>query len=452
VRQPVQLLAMLRITALCGLWLSAPACAQGQKPANPPAAANSPAGFNIEPSSGDAIARKLELDAVETSLKTGEAERARLKIEIDQLAQDRNRLMERLADVAKRVQAQESKIIETENRLTLLGQTETAIRQSLENRRASLSHILASLQRMGRKPLPAILVKPEDVLEALHASLMMGAVLPDMQAETTMLATDLGELIRLRELDRRTRDLMQADLSTLVTDRQELAALTQARQRDVSEREKGLEDERKKADALVQRAQSLKELMTRFEADDDARRRANALSNDPKARELGTRLAAASGKDGVKLAARAPFNELRGALPWPVSGTVLRGFNANDGNGGQMRGMAIGTRQGAIVTTPADGTVSYAGTFRGYGQLLIINAGNGYYVLLAGLERITVSIGQFVIMGEPVAQMGQDAKAILVASGDDATRPVLYVEFRKDGSSIDPAPWWVPPQTEKVRG
>ena len=117
-RQPVQLLAMLRITALCGLWLSAPACAQGQKPANPPAAANSPAGFNIEPSSGDAIARKLELDAVETSLKTGEAERARLKIEIDQLAQDRNRLMERLADVAKRVQAQESKIIETENRLT----------------------------------------------------------------------------------------------------------------------------------------------------------------------------------------------------------------------------------------------------------------------------------------------------------------------------------------------
>lgn len=448
-RQPVRILAILTVTILTGFGLSGHVRAQAQKPAVPPAG---PAGFTSEPASGDAIARKLELDTVEANLKSGEAERARLKAEIDLLAQDRNRLMERLGEVAKRVQAQESKIIETENRLTLLGQTEAAIRQSLEDRHASLSHILASLQRMGRKPLPAILVRPEDVLEALHASLMMGAVLPDMQAETTMLATDLGELIRLRELDRRTRDMVKADLATLVADRQELAALTQARQRDVSDREKGLEDERKKADALVQRAQSLKELMTRFEADDDARRKANALSSDPKARELGTRLAEASGKDAVKLTPRAPFNALKGSLPWPVSGTVLRGFNANDGNGGQTRGMTIATRQGAIVTTPADGTVSYAGSFRGYGQLLIINAGNGYYVLLAGLERITVTIGQVVIMGEPVAQMGQDAKTILVASGDDATRPVLYVEFRKDGSSIDPAPWWVPPQTEKVRG
>ena len=342
-RQPLQIQAMLIATALCGLLLSDHACAQGQNSANPPTA-NSTTGFNSDPSSGDAIARKLELDAVETSLKTGEAERARLKAEINQLAQDRTRLLERLGVVAKRVQSQESKIVETENRLTLLGQTETAIRQSLETRRASLSHILASLQRMGRKPLPAILVKPEDVLEALHASLMMGAVLPDMQAETTMLATDLGELIRLRELDKRTRDTMQADLATLVADRQELTALTQARQRDVNEREKGLDEERKKTEALVQRAQSLKEVMARLEADDDARRRANALSIDPKARELGTRLAAASGKDAVKLAARAPFNELKGTLPWPVSGTVLRGFNTNDGNGGVMRGMAIATR------------------------------------------------------------------------------------------------------------
>jgi septal ring factor EnvC (AmiA/AmiB activator) len=96
--------------------------------------------------------------------------------------------------------------------------------------------------------------------------------------------------------------------------------------------------------------------------------------------------------------------------------------------------------------------VAYAGSFRGYGQLLIINVGNGYYILLAGLDRITVSTGQVVITGEPVAQMGQDARAILAVSGDDAARPVLYVEFRKDGISIDPAPWWASPLTEKVRG
>ena len=64
---------------------------------------------------------------------------------------------------------------------------------------------------------------------------------------------------------------------------------------------------------------------------------------------------------------------------------------------------------GAQVTAPCDGWVVFAGNFRSYGQLLIINAGGGYHVLLAGMERITVDLGQFVLTGEPVAVMGKRA-------------------------------------------
>ena len=396
--------------------------------------------------------RKLELEAIENSLKETEANRSRLKSEIDAIAMDRARLNARLNDVAKRVQQQEAKVSEVEQRLKLLGETEAALRKSLDERRGLLSQVLATLQRMGRKPPPAILVKPEDMLEALHAALLVGSVLPDLQSEAQTLASDLGELVRLRELERKDRETLQNEWVGLIRDRQELSGLMEARQSEVRAREKGLSEEQRKSEDLLRKAQTLRDVMAQIENDEDIKRRQLALSTDPKARELGNRLAAVAGRDPARLSPGVGFAALRGNLPWPVSGQVLRGFNSPDGQGGQMRGMALGTRPAAVVTAPADGTVAYAGSFRGYGQLLIINVGNGYYILLAGMDRITVSTGQVVITGEPVAQMGQDARAILAVSGDDAARPVLYVEFRKDGISIDPAPWWASPLTEKVRG
>jgi septal ring factor EnvC (AmiA/AmiB activator) len=93
----------------------------------------------------------------------------------------------------------------------------------------------------------------------------------------------------------------------------------------------------------------------------------------------------------------------------------------------------------------------YSGHFRNYGQLLIINAGGGYHVLLAGMERISVDLGQFVVTGEPVAAMGGGAQSAAAIAGG-ATQPVLYVEFRKDGVPVDPGPWWVANEGQKVRG
>ena len=96
----------------------------------------------------------------------------------------------------------------------------------------------------------------------------------------------------------------------------------------------------------------------------------------------------------------------RSQLPLPVNGVRIREFGASDGLGGTEKGLSIATRPGAQVTAPCDGWVVYAGPFRNYGQLLILNAGGGYHVLLAGMERISVDLGQFVVTGEPVAVMG----------------------------------------------
>jgi murein hydrolase activator len=135
----------------------------------------------------------------------------------------------------------------------------------------------------------------------------------------------------------------------------------------------------------------------------------------------------------------------------PVNGVRMREFGGPDGAGGTQKGLSIATRTGAEITAPCDGWVVYAGPFRSYGQLLILNAGGGYHVLLAGMERISVDLGQFVLTGEPVAVMGSGLQAsATVASG--TKQPVLYLEFRKEGAPIDPSPWWATNEGEKVRG
>jgi septal ring factor EnvC (AmiA/AmiB activator) len=136
-------------------------------------------------------------------------------------------------------------------------------------------------------------------------------------------------------------------------------------------------------------------------------------------------------------------------LPLPVNGVKIRDFGASDGRGGIEKGLSVATRAGAQVTAPCDGWVVYAGSFRSYGQLLILDAGGGYHVLLMGMERISVDPGQFVLTGEPVAAMGAGPQ---ITAAPGSSQPVLYVEFRKDGTPIDPSPWWATNEGEKVRG
>jgi len=155
--------------------------------------------------------------------------------------------------------------------------------------------------------------------------------------------------------------------------------------------------------------------------------------------------------DPGRLSPAMSFAAAKGRISLPLNGIKVREFGTPDGLGGTEKGISVASRAGAQVTAPADGWVVYAGPFRSYGQLLILNAGGGYHILLAGMERISVDLGQFVLTGEPVAVMGGGPQsAAAVATG--TRQPVLYIEFRKDGAPVDPSPWWAVKDSEKVRG
>ncbi|MBX9863819.1 MAG: peptidoglycan DD-metalloendopeptidase family protein [Hyphomicrobium sp.] len=144
------------------------------------------------------------------------------------------------------------------------------------------------------------------------------------------------------------------------------------------------------------------------------------------------------------------FQNAKGKLSLPARGRRVLGFGEKTQYGGTSKGMVIETRYSARVTSPCDGWVVYAGEFRSYGQLLIINAGGGYHVLVAGLSRMDVGPGQFVLAAEPIGTMsGAPRTAQLATESTDTSQsaphssaPVLYIEFRKDGQPIDSNPWW----------
>ncbi len=399
--------------------------------------------------------RENDLKVLEEAMAASAEARRRLEAEIEGLKTDRAKLNAALIDTAARVRGTEDRIRALEERLQTLTASEAAIRRSLSSRRDVIVEVFAALQRMGRRPPPAVLVTPEDMLEAVRASIMLGAVLPELRTEAETLATDLAELVRLKQAITTDRATLNTELNALNGEQQRLSALIDARQSRMAEVERNMGAESEKAAQLARQAGTLKELIDRMEKEIAGAQRAAEEARkaaDAQEREAKERFAQAAFRDPARLAPKVPFSEARGMLPRPVSGDTALDFGAADGYGGTTRGISIRTRPKAAVVSPADGWVAFAGPFRSYGRLLIINAGGGYYVLLAGMDQISVDVGQFVLAGEPVATMGEAPLMSLTGNAIEKNNPVLYVEFRKDGGSIDPGPWWAKSQSEKVRG
>lgn len=410
----------------------------------------------------DAIQRTLEekarraetLKRAEEALAASAGAKAQFEAEIAAIGGDRAKLNLALLDAARQSQATEDRMTRLEERLKTLGQSEAALRRSLEARRGVIAEILAALQRMGRRPPPAVLVQPEDVLAVIRTSMLLGAIVPELRGEAETLAADLTEMTRLKGLIATDREGLRTDLAGWAREQQRLNALVTARRTRLAEVESGLAAERLRAGELAVQARSLKDLLDRMEGEVASARRAAEEARKAEtreARETQERFAAAGTRDPARLAPKVRFVDARGDLPRPVSGNLVRHFNQPDGNGGSTRGLSFATRPQAVVSSPADGWVSFAGQFRSYGRLLIINAGDGYYLVLAGMDRIDVEVGQFVLAGEPVAVMGESGPGASSAGGE-RNDPLLYVEFKKDGGSIDPEPWWAKSPSEKVRG
>lgn len=413
------------------------------------------------------------LRGVEEALERNEREQSEITDQIAFTEAEHEELNRRLIETAERIQEKEEAMTALEGQLAGLEAEDADLRIALKERETVLTALLGALQRMGRNPPPALLVRPDDALDAVRGAILMGAVMPEIRAEVDALLDDLEALKRVKDALLATRGELTEEAQDLEKERVALGGLVSERSALLRARRNDFEAARLQAERLGAEAQTLKDLIGSLETEIQTfsviraeRARADVLlaeriegggapdrlasyfdwlaereTEEERVRSTNPLISRA---DPSRFAPAVPFSETRGLLPKPVRGVEFTRYGADDGFGGISRGSSISTREGAQVVAPADGWISYAGPFRSYGQLLILDLGGGYHMVLAGMEEIWVEPQQFVLAGEPIGVMG--GKRVLVAAAAGAPRgsqPVLYLELRRDGSAIDPAPWWL---------
>lgn len=388
---------------------------------------------------------RAELDTINAEIRVTAERQREIEDEIAAVDRDRAELNATLIDTNRHVQELETQTGEAEQRMAGLMAEEGRLRNSLVERRGVLAQVLAVLQRMGRTPPPAIVVQPGDALAAVRSAILLGAVVPELRGEAEALAADLDGLVALRAEQEAERDRLRASALALAEESQRLEFLVAERQRILAEANDTLAAEAARAAGLAAQAGTLEELIAALNNRPEPAAAPEAAGQGPMAMfppEAGFPVPI---NDADRIDAAIPFRSARGRLPRPVSGTLVASYGADDGFGGRNEGISVRTRAGARISSPADGWVEFAGSYRSYGNLLIINVGDGYFITISGMERIDVQLGQFVLAGEPIAAM---PLATVAAAGQAAlgtTDPVLYLEFRRDGQSIDPGPWWADP-------
>lgn len=411
----------------------------------------------------DRQATKQELDQVSDNLSAAEQRQKDLKKQIQMLDRDVGAINRALIEGAKRGQELEDSITESEERLAVLVASEEKLRGSLLNKRALLGEVLAALQRMGTNPPPALLVQPEDALASVRSAILLGAVVPEVRSQAAIL---LSELTALREISASVaeeKDNLTRDLNALAKDETRLSLLVEEKHELARQSRNELVLERAKAIQLGKKARSLKELIHDLESqiasaaaaaraakEADLRRQEREIKRLASTREkldAGEKVATKSNLrpdsyNPARIEPAVAFSQAKGTLLQPVSGEILYQFGDSIAGQSASRNIAMATRPNARVRSPTDGWVVYAGPFRSYGQILILNAGEDYHMVLSGLAEVNVETGRFVLAGEPVGRMGVIRFAAALPLDFGSNKPVLTVELRKDGKSIDPAPWW----------
>ncbi len=392
------------------------------------------------------------LQELQTEIEDRVERRQQLEAEANALADEVAEIRQQLIDAAARVQARERDVTDSETRLAGLAAAQAVLLAQLETRRAELTDTLAALQRVDRNPPPALAVRPDDAVSAMRSALLLSTIVPKLESEAREIRDRLEELEKVKAdlvAEQETFDSASLDLSE---ERETLNQLLEAKVTAEAAARALAEEEAAALATLSREAEDLKDLIARLEA----RAARRTPPPRPTFREPASQPTEEPARESRRVAAVAPsaapshlFSASRGLIRPPVEGVALGRYGTDDGTGGTVQGLTLETRPEAPVTAPFDGRIAFAGPFRRYGQLLILEVGEGYHLLLAGMTRIDGIVGQNVLAGEPIGAMGPTRSDMSSDAGGD--KPALYIELRRNGTPVDPRPWFVA-SDRKARG
>ena len=378
-----------------------------------------------------------QIKEVEKAIEAGKKQSQQLKQQVDELKSDISKASRDRIGVATAVQNLEQRLSKLETEIDDLNDAETEKRKLLESRRDQFSGVLMALQKLSRLPPEAVIAYPMGAVDLIRTAILLRSAVPQIEGQAVRLREDLIALAATRDLITKRKSQLAKTSLEFKNKRSTLDGLIRMK---AAEHERALSKRREaklRIESLSGQAQNLRDLFGNLEQERKkqlAEKRKRTQKQLLEAKKAKSQKSTLTAKKVVRLAPPLdlkPFALSRGSLRYPAVGRISGHYGKTIRRGIKRKGLSIETRDSAQVIAPFDGKVVFAGNFRGYGQLLIIDHGEGYHSLLAGMSRIDGVMGQYLLSGEPIGVMGSQNEG----------KPSLYIELRRNGQPINPVPW-----------
>ncbi len=351
------------------------------------------------------------LEALKERAEDQKKEKSQLQKKVESVQKNLDNTKQNMIDTAAKIQEHERSLKQLEKRIANLEIKRSVLQDKLYADRESISKLILALVHIRKTPPEAMLASPEKPHKIAQGALLMGDIVPSINRHAENLNNNLETLNQV------TKDLKREKSSLL----------------------KESDDLREKQDELTDMIKNRQNLFAK-------------LNDDIKARELSIQKISLQAKDLEQLVKRLKKQEKQekerktlvkkirpkpqtpivddGDARMPISGIIRTGYNKKDNVGAKSKGLSIEGRAGSLVVAPLNGKIQFTGSFKRYGNIIIIEHADGYHSLVSGLDTISTSVGDVVKTGEPIGTLPNSSLI---------PRPTLYYELRRKGKPVDPA-------------
>ena len=371
-----------------------------------------------------ATTAKEELTKTEKELKDAETQDKKLDAESKALTKKYSELTAKMVKTASALQASEARLSSVEDKIRIITEQIDERTLSLSKRKKELAVMVEAALKLSRTPKEAIILMPGDMMNNMKASRALKMTVDGIKSQSEIIHMQMTELesLRLKVTVSKEEAIIEKEkleeqrklLKDQIAEHNEIQKKLSAQQKAV----------KAKTQSLAKKAKSLNELIKALEKEKEQDRKRQ------EAKEAGEQSVEADDAqpEGEKGELRS-FKDAKGSIRIPAAGRLAQKYGESRLNE-TSKGIVIKTREDAQVTSPYDAEVLFTGPFMGYGSMIILRHSDGFHTLLAGMEKISVSVGEFLLEGEPIGAMG-----------DEYPDNRLYMELRLNNQPVDPTPW-----------
>lgn len=386
------------------------------------------------PTIGAARVSKDDLKKVEQEVLQQSIEHKKLQAQAIQINLELSTVGREMIKTAKQIQNNEEKLSLMEKQLSLLEKDLKEAQNGFDKEDENLIKTLTALQNLALKPTESLLVQPLSPVDIIRSAMILRETVPYLENSANNIREKLKDIASKKSRIEKQISEISKQKIVMQAEHERMRSLVQRKNQLRNSVEIKSEQTKKNMDKLASQAQDLRDLLGKIEKQ---RREKERLEAERRRKEEERRKLEEKQSDDLIKSNQAAitniasgFAKAKGSLPMPARGEIITHYGEQKVKGVTSKGITIATRGQAQVIAPFDGSVIFAGPFRGYGNMIIVEHSDGYLSLMSGLGSIDVELGQLLLAGEPLGQMPKQGAA------------ELYVEIRKDNQPINPTAWF----------